>query len=114
MDERETQPAQAEKGSAPVSFSSLVLSLALGAMQLLGEPEKPEEKPRDYRQAKPLIDSLEILREKTRGNLTNDESALLDSVLHDLRLRYLKADSGKPTAEPARAPDDKPVAPGDD
>jgi hypothetical protein len=108
MDERETQPAQAEKGSAPVSFSSLVFSLALGAMQLLAEPEKPEDKPRDYRQAKPLIDSLEILREKTRGNLTDDESALLDSVLHDLRLRYLKADSRKPAAAPAESKPDQP------
>jgi hypothetical protein len=41
--------------------------------------------------AKPMIDTLEILKEKTRANLTPEEVELLNSVLLDLRLRYLRA-----------------------
>jgi hypothetical protein len=85
------------------SFSTLVLSLAMSALQQMAEPEEPDQAPRDYRLAKPMIDSLEVLKEKTRGNLTPDESALLDSLLFDLRLRFLKA-SSRPRA-PSAQPD---------
>lgn len=103
---------------AAASFSSLVFSLAMSALQQMTEPEKPEQSVPDYRLAKPMIDSLEILKEKTRGNLTPDESALLDSLLFDLRLRFLKAGSRPqtPAQEPAAAaekpPEKKPDGPG--
>lgn len=93
MAEEKPQPST-EPGPAPATFSSLVLSLALSALEVLEGSGKPDDKPRDHHQAKPLIDSLEILKEKTRGNLTAEETALLDSVLCDLRLRYLKKAHG--------------------
>jgi len=104
-----------EKSSQPdpqteTSFSTLVLSLAMSALQQMSEPEKPGQPGLDYRLAKPMIDSLETLKEKTKGNLTPDESALLDSLLFDLRLRFLKA-SGRPQSpkqEPAAAAEKPP------
>ena len=89
----ENPPPSTEPGTSPATFSSLVLSLALGALEMLAEPDKADDKPRDHRRARPMIDSLEVLKEKTSGNLTAEETALLDSMLFDLRLRYLKADS---------------------
>jgi hypothetical protein len=103
---------------AAASFSSLVLSLAMSALQQMTEPEKPGPAAPDYRLAKPMIDSLEILKEKTKGNLAPDESALLDSLLFDLRLRFLKAGSRpqtpaqEPDAAAAKPPEKKPDEPG--
>jgi hypothetical protein len=79
----------------PGSFNSVVIMLAMGALEQLGiAPEtkegKTEPKPPNLQLARPLIDTLETLKEKTKGNLTKDEEALLDSVLLDLRLRYVK------------------------
>ena len=89
----ENPPRPTEPETSPATFSSLVLSLALSALEMLTEPDKPGDKPRDHRRARPMIDSLEVLKEKTRGNLSAEEASLLDAVLCDLRLRYLKADS---------------------
>jgi hypothetical protein len=103
---------------AAASFSSLAISLAMSALQQMTEPEKPGQPAADYRLAKPMIDSLEMLKEKTRGNLTPDESALLDSLLFDLRLRFLKAVSRpqvpaqEPPAADGKPPEEKPDEPG--
>ena len=78
---------------------------------MLAEPDKPDDRQQDYHQAKPMIDSLEILKEKTRGNLTAEETTLLDSLLFDLRLRYLKAGArpaGETAVSPGQAGSDKP------
>jgi hypothetical protein len=98
----EEKPQPSTEPGVPASFSSLVLSLALAALQVLEESGKPDDKPRDHRQAKPMIDSLEILKDKTKGNLTPDEAALLDSVLLDVRLRYLKADARPAAPGPSK------------
>lgn len=49
------------------------------------------EKKADLAQAKYTIDVLDLLKEKTSGNLTAQESNLLDDLLFDLRMRYLEA-----------------------
>jgi hypothetical protein len=57
--------------------------------------------------AKLFIDQLEMIREKTRGNLTNQESEILNSVLSDLELAYVQASystSSPPAAEAAAPP----------
>jgi hypothetical protein len=41
--------------------------------------------------ARQNVDLLGLLREKTRGNLTPDEQQLFDSLLSDLRLRFVEA-----------------------
>ena len=96
MDERASESPQPGSETAPgASFSALVITLALSAMEQLGsqvrEGEASEPRTAKPELAKPIIDSLEILRDKTKGNLTTEESELLDAVICDLRLRYLKA-----------------------
>lgn len=41
--------------------------------------------------ARMLIDQLEMIREKTRGNLTNDEDEILNGIVTDLQMAYVKA-----------------------
>ena len=81
-----------EEVQLSASFSSLILMLATGALQQLGVVENPitKKKEKDLSMAKLTIDSLSILKEKTRGNLEPEEEKLLDELLYDLRMKYLK------------------------
>lgn len=86
---------QAESGAAlpPLDFSTFILSLSTSVLMNLGLVENPvtgktEKEPAI---AKQTIDLLDLLKGKTKGNLTDDEAKLLDEVLHELRLWYVKA-----------------------
>jgi hypothetical protein len=59
----------------------------------LGEIADPvtREPAKDLALAKQTVDILGMLHEKTKGNLTSDEEALITNVLYDLRMRYVKA-----------------------
>lgn len=76
----------------PVSFSSFVVSLASSAMMHLGEAPDPitREKHVDLPLARNTIDLLGLLKDKTKGNLDEDETNLMDTLLHDLRTRWLE------------------------
>jgi hypothetical protein len=76
-----------------VTFSGLVWMFGTTALLHLGEGPPPGggEKKQDLTQAKQVIDLLGVLQDKTKGNLTAEESRLLDNLLFDLRLRYLEA-----------------------
>lgn len=76
----------------PVTFSTFVLGLSTQALSLLGEIPDPHtgQTLRDLDGAKHLIDILGLLREKTRNNLVQGEESLLDSILYDLRMRYVE------------------------
>lgn len=79
---------------AEMSFSTLVLSLASSALVHLGiapVPGESEPAKADLGLARQTIDILEILRDKTRGNLDADEARLLEQVLHDLHVRFVAA-----------------------
>ena len=75
-----------------VTFAALVMSLNTSALLLLGEIKDPGtgEKNQDLVLAKHTIDTLALLRDKTRGNLTEEENQLLTNVLYDLKMRYVK------------------------
>ena len=97
--ERE-EAAKAEASGAKVrptlpkpTLSLLFSTMASQALLFLGEIENPftGKKEQDLEQAKYTIDMLQVLREKTAGNITPDESKLLDGVLYDLRMRYVNA-----------------------
>jgi hypothetical protein len=77
----------------PVDFPTFVLSLGSSALMHLGEVERPQtgKLEKDLGMAKHTIDLLSMLQEKTRGNLTPQEAQLLESLLFDLRLRYVSA-----------------------
>jgi hypothetical protein len=75
-----------------VTFSTFVLGLSTQALLHLGEIPDPSTQrlDRDLPAAKQVIDILGILRDKTRNNLEPGEQSLLDSVLYDLRMRYVE------------------------
>jgi Domain of unknown function (DUF1844) len=85
--------AASDRGLPPADFSTFILSLGSSALIHLGDLEAPGEdaKRRDLPMAKHTIDLLTLLRQKTKSNLTAEEDKLLDSLLYDLRLRYVEA-----------------------
>jgi hypothetical protein len=87
---------EAEKRGEPaalpeINFATFVVSLSSSALIHLGiapDPISGEQK-KDLAIAKQTIDMLAMLQEKTRGNLTEDEAQLMESMLYDLRMRYV-------------------------
>lgn len=81
----------------PIDFSTHVLSLASSAMIALGKMPAPggEQIDVDLETAKHLIDVIGMLVEKTRGNLDESESKLVQSLLYDLRVAYVDANVPK-------------------
>jgi hypothetical protein len=98
---RAVAAASASQGPAPVpqggsDLQGLFIMLASSALVNLGEAADPEtgERVLDLEQAKEAIDLLSLLRVKTEGNRTDQESHLLEEMLYDLRLRFVRAAKG--------------------
>jgi len=89
---RTDRPRNESPRPGPASFEQLVMSLATTAMFQLGLMRNPgEENPRsDLPAAKETIDLLEILQEKTKGNLTEEEESLLSGSLYELRMVFVE------------------------
>jgi len=101
--QKPSAPARADKPKGPLPPPSLTLlasSLGMQAMIAMGlVGVSGDEKPHaDLDEAKHLIDTVEMLFDKTRGNRTAEETAMLDGLLHELRLGYV-AVREKPKAE---------------
>jgi Domain of unknown function (DUF1844) len=79
----------------PMTFQTLVFSLSTTAMLQLGILSHPESgrQEKNLPAAKQTIDILEVLQQKTKGNLTSEESQLLEASLYDLKMTYLKTTS---------------------
>jgi hypothetical protein len=76
-----------------VDFSTHILSLASSALISLGKMPGPdgETVEPDLDAAKYLIDVIGMLEGKTKGNLDDGETKLLQSLLYDLRVAYVDA-----------------------
>ena len=76
-----------------IDFSTFTLSLATSALFHMGMAEGPEgaKGEVDLPLARQTIDTLELLQEKTRGNLSDEEEKLLESVLYELRMAFVSA-----------------------
>jgi hypothetical protein len=76
-----------------VNFSSFLLSLSSSTLLHLGEIADPQsgEKKKDLALAKQTIDIITLLKDKTKGNLTEEEEKLLEHLLYDLRMRFVRA-----------------------
>jgi hypothetical protein len=76
-----------------VNFNSLIFSLSSSALLNIGDIADPHtgEKRKDIPMAKYSIDIIAMLKDKTKGNLSDEEQKFLDNILADLRLRYVKA-----------------------
>ena len=87
---------RSEERTSPLpeaNFTSLIFSLSSSALFHFGEIEDPltGHKKKDLPLAKHAIDTIAMLKEKTKGNLTEEERKFLENVLTDLRWRYVKA-----------------------
>ncbi len=92
---KKDESAGTPDASGEFTFPSLVLSLSTSALMHLGvaprgEDDPPKEQPVNLPAARQVIDILEMLHEKTRGNLDEEESRLLEQALHDLQMRFVE------------------------
>lgn len=86
--------AELGDGEPPaLDFASFVLSLATQALWQLGVNEPPPgmEVQKDIEGARQTIDIISLLKTKTKGNLTASEERLIEEVLHELRMVFVRA-----------------------
>jgi hypothetical protein len=76
-----------------MTFESLVMLFGTAGLVHLGAAPDPADGERrvDLDQAKQAIEVLEVLKDKTVGNLSTSEAGLLEGILFDLRCRYVEA-----------------------
>jgi hypothetical protein len=95
------EPAQAQEKVADeqaypplpeVNFSTFIVSISTEILFHLGEIAHPGtgERRKDLVLAKHAIDTLAMIQEKTKGNLTEEEQKLLESMLYDLRMCFIR------------------------
>ncbi len=78
----------------PVTFDALVQQFYISAMIQMGAGTQEGQRPRvDILGARSTIDLLAVLAEKTKGNLTEAEDRMLQSVLFDVRMAFLELTS---------------------
>jgi hypothetical protein len=92
----EEPPKEDRKQAVPlpeITFINLIFSLSTSALIQLGEIQDPvtEQLAKNLPLAKQTIDLIGMLKEKTKGNLTSDEEKVVQNILYDLRMRYVKA-----------------------
>lgn len=93
-------PEAGRAGEGGADLSGLFVMFASSALVSLGAAPDPMtgERRVDLDQAQGAIDVLLLLREKTRGNRTEQENRLLEEILYDLQLRFVRAAGSGPTA----------------
>ena len=92
------QESDSPEPGPPITFSSFVFSLGTSALMLMGESLDPQQPsvPVNLPQAKEIIDILSMLQEKTKGNLSSDESSVIGDMLYTLRMKYVGLTSSTP------------------
>ncbi|MCA9407908.1 MAG: DUF1844 domain-containing protein [Candidatus Omnitrophica bacterium] len=75
-----------------INFLNYISSLGYQALIFLGEIPNPmtNQPEKNLPQAKFLIDTLTMLKEKTKGNLNRQEETLLNSSVYELQLKYVE------------------------
>lgn len=89
---RNAKPVEPPPGTgAHIDFPSYILSYYTQCLVLLGEVPNPytNKKEEDLEAARHTVDILGMLKEKTQGNLAPEEQQLLESVLYEVRLKYM-------------------------
>jgi hypothetical protein len=97
-EEEKVQEKAEQKESPPhpplpeVNFSTFIISLSTEVLFHLGEFPHPVsgERQKDLPLAKHAIDTLAMLKEKTQGNLSDEEQKLLEGMLYDLRMAFIR------------------------
>lgn len=92
--EETAEEAASGAGALPgIDFSTFILSLSTSALYHMGvvlHPESGEAADADPLLARQAIDTLEMVHEKTRGNLDAEEKKLLEGLLYELRMRFVE------------------------
>ncbi|MDT7041229.1 DUF1844 domain-containing protein [Candidatus Nitronereus thalassa] len=88
---------KSQEHAPPLTFSSFIFSLGTSALMLMGEKLSPDQPnaPVNLPQAKEIIDILSMLEEKTKGNLSTEEAAVIKDMLYTLRMKFVEATSEK-------------------
>ncbi|MBN1613461.1 MAG: DUF1844 domain-containing protein [Deltaproteobacteria bacterium] len=102
-DEKKKQEAEepekkmADESLPEIDFSGFILSLSTSALYHFGDFPDPETKrsEKNLPAAKQITDILGMLKTKTEGNLDEREKSLLEGLLYDLRMRYVREKAGK-------------------
>ncbi len=87
------ESSETEDATLPeINFAGFIISLGTTAMYHFGDFPDPvtKETRRNLPAAKQTVDILSILKTKTEGNLDDDERQLLDGLLYELRMRFVK------------------------
>ncbi|MFH1223760.1 MAG: DUF1844 domain-containing protein [Pseudomonadota bacterium] len=86
-----------ENNEVKIEFSTFLMSLASAAYCSLGLAPNPitQKTEKNMVAAKQQISILEILKEKTKGNLNKEEDALIESMLYQLHMLYVKCADGE-------------------
>lgn len=89
---QEPKPSEEEAAQPQLDFFNYVASLGFQAMIFLGEMPNPvtDQTEKNLKQAKFLIDTLVLIRDKTIGNLTQEESELLNGSIYELQKRFVE------------------------
>jgi hypothetical protein len=95
--EKETFKKEEKFVSPEPDFKFFVTTLSIQASIALGQIPNPATNKTevDLTQAKFLIDTLGMLKEKTKGNLDQEESNLLENLLYELRMIYVNKQKGE-------------------
>jgi len=93
----ETQKPSAGEELPSIDFSTFVLSLSTSALYQLGLVNGPEGAPAaepDLIMARQTIETMKMLRAKTKGNLEETEQKLLDNLLYELHTHFARLSAG--------------------
>ncbi len=79
-----------------VTFSAFVMSLNTSILFHLGELADPEtgQVVKNIELARHAIDTLVVLEQKTKGNLTEEEAELLKNIVYDVKMRFVRTVKG--------------------
>ena len=88
---RQANPGMDAAATGAITFEHIIQSFYVSAMIAMGAGTEPGQKPRvDILGARQSIDMLALLMDKTKGNLTQKEEAMLQNVLFELRMMFLE------------------------
>ena len=91
VDKEKAPTGSSAEETLEVSFGLFISGLMMEALMALGEVENPATKKKEpnLTHARFVIDTLSMLKDKTRNNLDKDETDALESILYDLRMRFV-------------------------
>ncbi|MBL7196866.1 MAG: DUF1844 domain-containing protein [Candidatus Omnitrophica bacterium] len=94
--EKQEAPTKEETFIPEANFGFFVTTLGIQAAIALGEVPNPitNKKEENIEQAKYLIDTLDMLKEKTKNNLTKEEQEVLNNLLYDFHIKFVAKKEG--------------------